>query len=77
MIWGAFAAHGMTEEQRIKRRDAVALGTEGNVWDIASAAMLVLTDREVDLAPDPRVDGGGLKPRNHGQAGTQATGNDA
>ncbi len=45
MIWGAFAARGMDEELREVRRKNVALQTEGNPWDIASAALFLSTDQ--------------------------------
>jgi NAD(P)-dependent dehydrogenase (short-subunit alcohol dehydrogenase family) len=61
MIWGAFAARGMTEEQRELRRQNVALQTEGNVWDIASAAFFLLSDRARWVSGQVlAVDGGGF-----------------
>lgn len=44
-IWGAFAARNMSEEMRERRRDGVALRTEGTSWDIAHAALFLLSDR--------------------------------
>ncbi|MGP4025904.1 SDR family NAD(P)-dependent oxidoreductase [Actinomadura sp. 3N407] len=44
-IWGAFAAKGMPEEMRAPRREATALKTEGTAWDIAHAALFLLSDR--------------------------------
>lgn len=77
MIWGAFAARGMTDEQREQRRRAVALQTEGNVWDIASAAVFLLTDQARWISGQVlAVDGGGFAPRNVGQAGASQTRND-
>jgi NAD(P)-dependent dehydrogenase (short-subunit alcohol dehydrogenase family) len=72
MIWGAFAARGMTEEQRELRRQNVALQTEGNVWDIASAAFFLLTDRARWVSGQVlAVDGGGFAMKaNTGAAGS-------
>ena len=71
MIWGAFAARGMTEEQRELRRQNVALQTEGNVWDIASAAFFLLSDRARWVSGQVlAVDGGGFAMK----AGTGAAG---
>jgi NAD(P)-dependent dehydrogenase (short-subunit alcohol dehydrogenase family) len=70
MIWGAFAARGMTEAQRELRRTSVALQTEGNVWDIASAAMFLLTDQSRWISGQVlSVDGGGFLRTNTGSAG--------
>lgn len=45
-IWGAFAARGgMPEELREPRREATSLKTEGTAWDIAHAALFLLSDR--------------------------------
>jgi NAD(P)-dependent dehydrogenase (short-subunit alcohol dehydrogenase family) len=44
-IWGAFAARNMSEEMREKRRQGIGLGTEGTSWDIAHAALFLLSDR--------------------------------
>lgn len=44
-IWGAFAARNMSEEAREKRRQGIGLGTEGTSWDIAHAALFLLSDR--------------------------------
>jgi NAD(P)-dependent dehydrogenase (short-subunit alcohol dehydrogenase family) len=44
-IWGAFAARGMPEEMREPRREDTALKTEGTPWDIAHAALFLLSDR--------------------------------
>ncbi|GAA3663110.1 SDR family NAD(P)-dependent oxidoreductase [Microbacterium marinilacus] len=72
MIWGAFAARGMTEEQRELRRQNVALQTEGTVWDIASAAFFLLTDRARWISGQViAVDGGGFAMKaNTGAAGS-------
>jgi len=71
MIWGAFAARGMTEEQRELRRSNVALGTEGNNWDIAHAAFFLLTEQARWISGQiVGVDGGGFAPRNVGSAGS-------
>ncbi|WP_246631630.1 SDR family NAD(P)-dependent oxidoreductase [Pseudonocardia nigra] len=43
-IWGAFAAANMAEEMRGPRRDGTALKTEGTSWDIAAAALFLLSD---------------------------------
>lgn len=75
MIWGAFAARGLTAEQRELRAQNVAMRTEGNVWDIASAAQFLCTPaaRWITGQVLP-VDGGGAAPRNVGQAGAQKGG---
>jgi NAD(P)-dependent dehydrogenase (short-subunit alcohol dehydrogenase family) len=44
-IWGAFAAANMPEEMREPRRQGTALKTEGTAWDIAHAALFLLSDR--------------------------------
>lgn len=44
-IWGAFAARNMSEEMRERRRQGIGLGTEGTSWDIAQAALFLLSDR--------------------------------
>ncbi|GAA1318964.1 SDR family NAD(P)-dependent oxidoreductase [Pseudonocardia xinjiangensis] len=44
-IWGAFAAANMPEEMREPRRQGTALKTEGTAWDIAHAAVFLLSDR--------------------------------
>jgi len=45
-IYGAFAAKGgMSQEMREKRRLGTALKTEGTSWDIAYAALYLLSDR--------------------------------
>ncbi|WP_396642254.1 SDR family NAD(P)-dependent oxidoreductase [Microbacterium sp.] len=70
MIWGAFAARGMTEEQREFRRQNVAMQTEGNNWDIAAAAFFLTTDQSRWITGQVlSVDGGGNKPQNTGSAG--------
>ncbi|GGH34921.1 SDR family NAD(P)-dependent oxidoreductase [Microbacterium album] len=72
MIWGAFAARGMTEEQRELRRQNVALQSEGNVWDIASAAFFLLSERARWVSGQVlAVDGGGFAMKaNTGAAGS-------
>lgn len=72
MIWGAFAARGMTEEQRELRRQNVALQTEGTVWDIAAAAFFLLSDRARWISGQVlAVDGGGFAMKaNTGAAGS-------
>lgn len=70
MIWGAFAARGMSEEMREVRRKNVALQTEGNPWDIASAAFFLSTDQARWISGQVlSVDGGGFALRNTGAAG--------
>ncbi|KAA9132270.1 SDR family NAD(P)-dependent oxidoreductase [Microbacterium caowuchunii] len=70
MIWGAFAARGMTQDQREIRVQNVALKTEGNNWDIAAAAFFLLTDQARWITGQVlSVDGGGFPARNAGQAG--------
>jgi NAD(P)-dependent dehydrogenase (short-subunit alcohol dehydrogenase family) len=45
-IYGAFAARGgMPQEMREPRRQATSLKTEGTSWDIAHAALFLLSDR--------------------------------
>lgn len=45
-IYGAFAARGgMPEEMRKPRLEATSLKTEGTSWDIAYAALFLLSDR--------------------------------
>jgi len=71
MIWGAFAARGLSAEQRQVRADNVALKTEGNNWDIAAAAFFLATDQSRWITGQViTVDGGGFAPRNMGQAGS-------
>ena len=70
MIWGAFAAKGMTEEQREIRRQNVAMQVEGNNWDIASAALFLTTDASRWVTGQVlAVDGGGFAMRFAGAAG--------
>ncbi|WP_220447508.1 SDR family NAD(P)-dependent oxidoreductase [Nonomuraea diastatica] len=45
MIWGSFAAANMPEEARAARRESTALMTEGTAWDVAQAALFLLSDR--------------------------------
>lgn len=76
MIWGAFAARGMTELQREQRRRNVALRTEGTVWDIASAALFLSTDQARWISGQVLpVDGGGFVARDTGAAGSGTTKN--
>ncbi|WP_448810992.1 SDR family NAD(P)-dependent oxidoreductase [Agromyces bauzanensis] len=72
MIWGAFAARGMSEEQRIMRANNVMLQTEGNNWDIARAAFFLLTDQARWITGQTiAVDGGGFRMSgNSGAAGS-------
>lgn len=44
-IWGSFAAANMDEKFREPRRQATTLKTEGTAWDIAHAALFLLSDR--------------------------------
>lgn len=70
MIWSAFAARGISQEQRRVRSQNVALATEGNVWDIAAAALFLSTAQSRWITGQViSVDGGGTPPRNAGQAG--------
>lgn len=74
MIWGAFAARGLSQEQREFRRRNVAMQTEGNVWDIASAAFFLSTPQARWISGQVlAVDGGGFAARDMGQAGTGIT----
>lgn len=71
MIWGAFAARGMSEEQRVMRANNVMLQTEGNNWDIARAAFFLLTDQARWITGQTiAVDGGGFRMSNSGAAGS-------
>ncbi|MFC7403038.1 SDR family NAD(P)-dependent oxidoreductase [Citricoccus sp. GCM10030269] len=73
MIWGAFAARGLTQERRELRARSVAMQKEGNVWDIASAAHFLCTPaaRWITGQVLP-VDGGGTVAPNAGQAGSSS-----
>ncbi|MDQ1129725.1 SDR family NAD(P)-dependent oxidoreductase [Microbacterium sp. SORGH_AS_0888] len=44
-IWGSFAAANMDEKMREPRRQMTTLKTEGTAWDIAHAALFLLSDR--------------------------------
>ncbi|GAA1696436.1 SDR family oxidoreductase [Microbacterium sediminicola] len=70
MIWGAFAARGISQAQREARARNVILRREGNVWDIASAALFLSTSQSRwitgQILP---VDGGGGAPAQVGQVG--------
>lgn len=72
MIWGAFAARGMDEEMRERRRKNVALQTEGTPWDIAAAAHFLSTDQARWISGQVlSVDGGGFAmAKNTGAAGS-------
>jgi len=72
MIWGAFAARGLTPERRRQRAESVLLRQEGTVWDIAQAATFLLTppSRWVTGQVLP-VDGGGAHPPASGVAGSE------
>ena len=60
MIWSTFAARGMSQELREARRKAVSLQFEGNVWDIASAALFLSGDQARWISGHIlAVDGGG------------------
>lgn len=74
MIWGAFAARGMTQEQRAIRADNVQLQSEGTIWDIARTALFLLTDQARWITGQTIVvDGGGFRIRNSGAAGSNLT----
>ena len=71
MIWGAFAARGMTQEQREMRAQNVRLKTEGNNWDIASAAFFLTTEQSRWVSGQIlTVDGGGFADVARGSAGS-------
>lgn len=74
-IWSAFAARSMSEELREVRRQNVALQTEGNVWDIASAVLFLSSEwaRWISGQVLP-VDGGGAAFKPAGIAGPSNTG---
>lgn len=78
MIWGAFAARGMTDAQRSARRANIALRTEGNPWDVASAALFLTTPASRWITGQVlSVDGGGETAPNVGQAGSGSSPNGA
>lgn len=71
MIWGAFAARGLTQEQREFRAQNVRLKTEGNNWDIAMAAFFLTTDQSRWISGQVlSVDGGGFADIPRGSAGS-------
>jgi len=43
-IWGSFAAANMDEKMREPRRASTTLKTEGSAWDIAHAALFLLSE---------------------------------
>jgi NAD(P)-dependent dehydrogenase (short-subunit alcohol dehydrogenase family) len=62
-IWSTFASRAFSPELRTLRSDAVALKTEGNVWDIAQAALFLSGDRARWISGQVlAVDGGGPTP---------------
>lgn len=74
-IWSTFASHVFDEAQRAARSENVALQTEGNVWDIASAALFLSGDRSRWISGQIlSVDGGGPVFRSAGQAGPTGSG---
>ena len=71
MIWGAFAARGLTQEQREFRAQNVRLKTEGNNWDIAAAAFYLTTEQSRWVSGQVlSVDGGGFADIPRGSAGS-------
>jgi NAD(P)-dependent dehydrogenase (short-subunit alcohol dehydrogenase family) len=71
MIWGAFAARGLTQEQRELRAQNVRLKTEGNNWDIAMAAFFLTTEQSRWVTGQVlSVDGGGFADIPRGSAGS-------
>lgn len=73
-IWSSFAARAFSSDVREARRELVALRTEGNVWDIASAATFLSGDRSRWITGQVlTVDGGGPTPAppGHRQAGSK------
>ncbi|GGA61016.1 oxidoreductase [Pseudoclavibacter endophyticus] len=71
MIWGAFAAKGMTEDRRELRRKSVAMQIEGNSWDIASAGFFLLTEQARWVSGQVfSVDGGGMSAAARGNVGS-------
>lgn len=71
MIWGAFAARGLTQEQRELRAQNVRLKTEGNNWDIAAAALYLTTEQSRWVSGQIlSVDGGGFADVPRGSAGS-------
>ncbi|MGO4806141.1 SDR family NAD(P)-dependent oxidoreductase [Arthrobacter sp. 2MCAF15] len=69
-IWSTFAAQVFDEDQRATRANNVALQMEGNVWDIASAALFLSGERARWITGQIiAVDGGGPVFRSTGQAG--------
>lgn len=45
MIWSSFAARGMDQQMRERRRRAVCLQREGNVWDIGAAVLFLSSEQ--------------------------------
>lgn len=71
MIWGAFAARGISQELREFRAQNVRLRTEGNNWDIAMAAFFLTTEQSRWISGQVlSVDGGGFADVNRGSAGS-------
>jgi NAD(P)-dependent dehydrogenase (short-subunit alcohol dehydrogenase family) len=69
-IWSTFASQVFDETQRASRSQNVALQMEGNVWDIAAAALFLSGDRSRWISGQIlSVDGGGPVFRSAGQAG--------
>jgi NAD(P)-dependent dehydrogenase (short-subunit alcohol dehydrogenase family) len=72
-IWSTFAARSFSQEIRAERRDAVALRTEGTVWDIAAAAVFLSGDRARWISGQVlAVDGGGPTPAPPGHVAARA-----
>lgn len=62
-IWSTFASRAFSDEIRAERSRAVALGVEGNVWDIAAAATFLSGGRARWITGQVlTVDGGGPTP---------------
>lgn len=62
-IWSTFASRAFSQEVREARKTLVALRTEGNVWDIASAITFLSGDRARWITGQVlTVDGGGPTP---------------
>lgn len=69
-IWSTFASRTFSQEQREVRARNVGLETEGNTWDIATAAEFLSGDRARWITGHVlTVDGGGPVFRHTGQAG--------
>jgi NAD(P)-dependent dehydrogenase (short-subunit alcohol dehydrogenase family) len=71
MIWSSFAARGMSQELRERRRQAVCLQREGNVWDIGAAVLFLSSEQARWISGHVlAVNGGGTY---YGEGGVSAS----